>query len=305
MESLGEYLRQVRKQKGLGIDQIAEKTRINPVYIRALEDEHFDQFPGETFAKGFVRSYARSLGLDEKEILKRFKEASAHFYSKSTEDEREVAVNAEKESRDNIRISRFFQAGILLLIGTSVWFVYGLNSPRVSSFPVSEPPAQFDGMEESLDSGQAETETGLSNNSGNQPSDMENTESMEKFVPGSGAAREELPGGVNPEKLQRQVEEIAPSVNLPEGMFAPLENPDPLILKIEAVEDTWILAHIDDFETKEVFLRVGETVTWKANERFLVDFGNAGGVNISLDGKFLPSLGESGQVVKGVLLERE
>ncbi|MBM4121732.1 MAG: helix-turn-helix domain-containing protein, partial [Nitrospira sp.] len=63
-EPVGEFFRQVRETKGLTVDEVASKTRIHPDFLKALEEGNFAKLPDQVFAKGFVRSYARSLGLD-------------------------------------------------------------------------------------------------------------------------------------------------------------------------------------------------------------------------------------------------
>lgn len=72
MESVGEFFRQVRETKGLTVDEVASKTRIRTDFVKALEDGNFARLPDQVFAKGFVRSYARSLGLDEEDAIHRF-----------------------------------------------------------------------------------------------------------------------------------------------------------------------------------------------------------------------------------------
>jgi hypothetical protein len=67
--SFGEKLRKQREQRGLELDAISNTTKISPRMLRALEDEHFDQLPGGVFNKGFVRAYARQVGLDEEEAI--------------------------------------------------------------------------------------------------------------------------------------------------------------------------------------------------------------------------------------------
>ena len=68
MESIGEFFKQVRETKGLTLDDVALKTRIHPDFLIALEEGNFTKLPDQVFAKGFVRSYARSLGLDEEDL---------------------------------------------------------------------------------------------------------------------------------------------------------------------------------------------------------------------------------------------
>jgi cytoskeletal protein RodZ len=67
--SFGEKLRKQRELRGLELDAISNTTKISPRMLRALEDEHFDQLPGGVFNKGFVRAYARQVGLDEEEAI--------------------------------------------------------------------------------------------------------------------------------------------------------------------------------------------------------------------------------------------
>jgi cytoskeletal protein RodZ len=67
--AFGEKLRSQREQRGLTLDAISTTTKISPRMLRAIEDEHFDQLPGGVFNKGFVRAYARQVGLDEEEAV--------------------------------------------------------------------------------------------------------------------------------------------------------------------------------------------------------------------------------------------
>ena len=69
MGAFGEKLRNQREQRGISLDSISTITKISPRMLRAIEDEHFDQLPGGVFNKGFVRAYARQVGLDEEEAV--------------------------------------------------------------------------------------------------------------------------------------------------------------------------------------------------------------------------------------------
>lgn len=69
MPTFGENLRKQREQRGLTLDAISTITKISPRMLRAIEEEHFEQLPGGVFNKGFVRAYARLVGLDEDEAV--------------------------------------------------------------------------------------------------------------------------------------------------------------------------------------------------------------------------------------------
>jgi cytoskeletal protein RodZ len=67
--SLGEKLRQAREERGISISEVAEQTRISPLYIESIENDDYKILPGGIFNKGFVRSYAKFIGFDEHEAL--------------------------------------------------------------------------------------------------------------------------------------------------------------------------------------------------------------------------------------------
>jgi len=67
--AFGEKLRKQREQRGIALDAISHTTKISTRMLRAIEEEHFDQLPGGVFNKGFVRAYARQVGLNEEEAV--------------------------------------------------------------------------------------------------------------------------------------------------------------------------------------------------------------------------------------------
>lgn len=66
---LGEWLRSTRLRRGFSLAEIERDTRINRLYIEALEEEHFEVLPAPVYTRGFLRSYARILGLDPAEAV--------------------------------------------------------------------------------------------------------------------------------------------------------------------------------------------------------------------------------------------
>ncbi len=76
----------------------------------------------------------------------------------------------------------------------------------------------------------------------------------------------------------------------------------PRELKIVAAEETWLSLAIDDEPKHEVLLRPGEARTWNAARSFTLTVGNAGGITVALDGRELPPLGRSGQVLRNLRL---
>jgi cytoskeleton protein RodZ len=67
--TLGEKLRQAREEQGISISEIAEQTRISPHYLECIERNDFKTLPGGIFNKGFVKSFARYVGVNEAEAV--------------------------------------------------------------------------------------------------------------------------------------------------------------------------------------------------------------------------------------------
>jgi len=67
--TLGEKLRQAREEKGFTLSEVADQTRISSLYLESIENDDYRTLPGGIFNKGFVKSYAKFVGLDEQEAL--------------------------------------------------------------------------------------------------------------------------------------------------------------------------------------------------------------------------------------------
>src|ERR1043165_9770579 len=70
--SLALWLRAGRAHRGMSLDHVAKVTKIQPRILERLEAGKFDGLPAEVFVRGFVRSFARAVGLSEDEALQRY-----------------------------------------------------------------------------------------------------------------------------------------------------------------------------------------------------------------------------------------
>ncbi len=80
--NVGEYLKSEREKKGLTIDHIAFATKISPMHLGAIESDRLDMLPSRVFVRGFLRSYAKELGLDPEAIILMYEESATpvnHF----------------------------------------------------------------------------------------------------------------------------------------------------------------------------------------------------------------------------------
>ncbi|HCJ78887.1 MAG TPA: DUF4115 domain-containing protein, partial [Desulfotomaculum sp.] len=66
---IGHVLKRTRVEKNLSLAQAEEETKIRQKYLVALENENFNVIPGRVYVKGFLRNYARYLGLNAEELV--------------------------------------------------------------------------------------------------------------------------------------------------------------------------------------------------------------------------------------------
>ncbi|NLW07820.1 MAG: helix-turn-helix domain-containing protein, partial [Clostridia bacterium] len=129
MEKIGTILRNARLDKGISLREVEEATKIRLRYLEALENGEFEQLPGRVYALGFLRSYARFLGLDVKELTERFK---AEFPA----EEEPYIVEDYSISKPGTERKKF---PILLLIGV-ILFLWGVNFLYKTYQPPVEQP---------------------------------------------------------------------------------------------------------------------------------------------------------------------
>ncbi len=73
---LGQSLRDKRDELDIGLDEIVRTTKISKASLLSIEAGEFDKLPGDVFARGFLRSYARCVGLDGDEVVQRYARCS-------------------------------------------------------------------------------------------------------------------------------------------------------------------------------------------------------------------------------------
>ncbi|MCA9994966.1 MAG: helix-turn-helix domain-containing protein, partial [Anaerolineales bacterium] len=72
MDELGQILREARENKGLTLEEVQAETRIHARFLTALEKGDYAVLPTPVHVRGFLRNYARFLGLDPQPLLARY-----------------------------------------------------------------------------------------------------------------------------------------------------------------------------------------------------------------------------------------
>lgn len=67
--SIGEQLRLAREERGIGLREICDQTRISVHYLEAIEANDYKRLPGGVFNRSFIKAYAKYVGYDEREAI--------------------------------------------------------------------------------------------------------------------------------------------------------------------------------------------------------------------------------------------
>lgn len=146
MFEIGSSLREARTRQGLDFDEMEARTKVRAKYLRFLEDERFEQLPGHTYTKGFLRVYADALGLDGRLYVDEY---NSRYVSGDEEVARPLRTRQRDPRRDRrrgeSRIVVVALAAILVLTALVIaaWRFGGQDAPKVQGVSTSRTaPAQ-------------------------------------------------------------------------------------------------------------------------------------------------------------------
>lgn len=131
MADIGDKLRSACKAKGMSIEDVEKITKIQRRYLTAIENDDFDQLPGDFYVRAFIRQFADVVGLNGKELLADYKsevpEAKPEEYVENSIDNKSERIKETTNSRKGLWRNYLPQiatvVGIVLLI-LVVYIVY-------------------------------------------------------------------------------------------------------------------------------------------------------------------------------------
>jgi cytoskeletal protein RodZ len=287
LPSFGEKLKLERERQNITLDQVSVSTKIAIRMLRAIEEDHFDQLPGGIFNKGFIRAYARVLGLDEDQTLADYRKASGGEVSPAQADThlQNVASTAvrHRSSFDNAAVDiknsnqevnldhieaaahpldnqlpwGIFAALLLLVALTlSLWSRFERSHAREATLiPASNPTSSL--PPPPATSGGSGTKTAMTHT----PS------------PTSAA----------------YVGTSSPSL-------APTPSPSEFSLVIQARKESWITITADGKPSISELMTAGTERTIHGSKQVVVKAGNAGAIEFQFNGQKFPAPGEYGEV---------
>jgi cytoskeleton protein RodZ len=313
--SAGELLRQQREALGLELQDVADALKIKPNYLAALEAGRPDLLPGPTYASGFVRAYGEHLHLDGNEMLRRFKAESAALDTKP-----DLAFPMPLGERSMPHGSMLLVALILALCGYGTWYYLATGErshpERVAEVPdVLLPPAVEHRTSEPTAPSAAEAAPANppAVSAEPAPSPFPAAGSETGRAAGSPDAAAPAPPIVSPPTSQTVT--LAASAAAATVPAEPTPTPQsdephaygvvdgPARVVIRATADSWV--QIRDTDQSTLFARVlkaGESYRAPDRPGISLRTGNAGGLEITVDGQPAPPIGPNG-AVRSVPLE--
>jgi len=225
--SLGERFRAAREQRGVTLSEVAEHLRIRSVYLAAIEDQNWSAIGAPVYTRGFLRTYARYLGLDPEEAVAEFNAASGQAPPGATVARPQPAP----EYREQRSLRPLLWIAGLVAAGLVGFVIYLYLSPPRNAGAISAAPAT-----------------------------------------------------------------ASPAVAAPAATQAP--TPLPVrTLAIRLTSPSWLRVVVDGNVSIEGTFPAGTSKTFHGKTA-LVRVGNAGGVQISVDGRPQGRLGAAGDVVE-------
>jgi cytoskeletal protein RodZ len=276
-------LKATREALGFSLADLFRRTRISVVYLQAIENNDFHLLPVPVYAKNFIKTYARALGIDSKPILINYED-----YLNSQKGSRE-GVSKRKSLIRRIASPKIYLGitFVLIVISIVTWLISKqyqsssdiINPTRKIAVAVPENKEQAVNSPVNLTAPinqQAKDSSKLALNEINKSSPVKAQSIAAKIENNA----------VKPSKEQVSFPNIQSAVNSEEAS----------LLIISAIEKTWIRIKTDQNPSFQIMLKSGEKFERKAVS-FDMDIGNAGGIKIQFKGKNIENLGKSGQVV--------
>jgi cytoskeleton protein RodZ len=286
VQSFGARLKKERERRKISLDEISVSTKIGVRFLRALEEEHFDQLPGGIFNKGFVRAYARYLGIDEEQAIADFLAASGAQQPEEKPEEQleEIVPQAWRQAEGNgpARIPWGMFAVVLLIVafGLAIWGFYSRNSRQHRTIAPTRPanvPASAGGTSRSDLKQSAPAESAPQVPPASQQPSSPTPGGQLAATPGAGVVAPQT----SPKTSPAQTTVTAPG--------------DFLVL-IKAREDSWLAITADGKEVMQDFLAASAEKSVEARKEIVVRAGNIGALDFSFNGRKLALKGDYGEV---------
>ena len=266
METVGSRLARERDRRHITLQEIARITKINIHFLDAIDHDEFNRLPGGIITKGFLRAYAKEVGMDSEEII-------ADYTAAVQASERENVPRPQPEPKPLRNRSEWVSEHITswgsaaaLLLGFFI-LVWAYNRQLQLPSGIAETPAKS-----------------MEHSDVHVPESVPQSKASASMKATSSAARSAAPGPALPlTPLPGNGSRDAPNELLAAKVFSVL---------IRVRRDAWISVNADGKQMVYQTLTAPSETTVAAHRRILIRVGNAGGVDFLFNGQQIPVQGE-------------
>jgi len=277
MGVFGGRLKREREMRGVTLDEIAESTKISRRHLQSLEDESFNRLPGGIFNKGFVRAYARYLGIDEDQAVADYVAASNEQAPPEDKFPLEIIEDKKKDPRLNPKKSHLplLLALFALVAVVAVWTYWNQHKAASENAGSHSLPLAADSVTNTVEAAGRESA---------QPA----APAVQSSAPSS--TRSPAPSRTAPEG-KSSVDRV--TIPRPRTMATAWQQPvsgSQVTVTVRALEDAWVSVSADGKTMMEQTLPAGSQKSFHAGEQIILKTGNAAGLEVSYNGKPLADL---------------
>lgn len=265
--TLGAYLRALREAKGSSLEDMARSTRVGIRHLEALEEERLADLPSPVFVRGFIRAYCSFLRESPEVALGHYQDLAGERAAAEAASTPPQPGNTWASGSLLVGLSLVVVLGIgLIAINLAVKKQPGTSSPESKS----EPPAVVAPVAP--------------------PTAPPAAAAPAPTPPAAATVAPARPAAPAPGPSSSTATQVSP--------VAARASTGSHRLLIRAVEPTWVRVQTDGGRVAEELMAPGASREWTAERRFLVTIGNAGGVEVTLNGRALGPLGAKGTVIQ-------
>lgn len=276
--AIGATLRNRRQELGISFETVVTRTRIRRSYLEALEQERFEDIPGDAYLKGYLRGYAECLGLDPQPLLEALPSKKPALQNSSLIESASLppAEQAPLGFPNSLR-------GPLLLVGLLVFLGLGwLWFDRQSPAPQSEPAAPAAVTEARESSAPAAMDRPSTPDPNRQAAAMEQTSPAAQSPAATAAvepavAAPQPPAAPGPEPATTLTEAAVQEVDLTPGQGG--------VLRLQATGPGQLELTIDGRPAQRYSLQANTILSWKVGRTVRVYLENPGSARLWLGGR--------------------
>jgi len=268
MESLGARLIREREQRHITLEEISASTKIRMHFLVAIEEEQFDKLPGGIITKGFLRSYARCVGIDDDSVVTDYIATL-----RGNEVVPTPPAIAEKES-----VAAAMELPWWAFVSAFFFIAFGLFTAGQVKRALHAPPTMSSAKPVAPQVGDAAPRLGTQ------------TEGIKADVVARPPAPDQSASTSGAEFASFRGEGGSAAATLPSANAA--GEPEPFFVLIRAREDAWVSIIADGRPIMQDTLLASTQRSVEAHQYITIRAGNVGGLDFSFNGEVLPAQGD-------------